>query len=90
MTRQTKIREKKKKGKVIVPVVIFLGIFSCSVIYGYLKGGMAFSQSLKQNALLFSYLIIMGIISTILAYVYFAVDRAIKKRYKKKKSKERV
>jgi hypothetical protein len=85
MTFQTKMHDKKKRAKFIVPIVFLLGIFSCSVLYVYLKGGMAFSQSLKQYALLFSYLIIMGLISTILAYVYFAVDRAIKKRQKKGK-----
>jgi uncharacterized PurR-regulated membrane protein YhhQ (DUF165 family) len=88
MTYQSKMRYSKRRARIIVPIVFMLGIFVCSVVSGHMYDGLTIAQSLNKSTRIFLFIATAGIISTLFAYVCISIQRAIKLRLGKNRSKE--
>jgi hypothetical protein len=87
MTYQDKIRDKKQRAELIIPIVFVFGIFICSVVYGYQYRGLTFEQSLRKETFAFLNLIVLTSIGMVMAFACIIAGRAIRKWRNKKKDK---
>jgi hypothetical protein len=88
MTYQDKMRDKKQRAELIIPIVFVFGIFICSIVYGYQYKGLTFEQSIRKETFAFLSLIVLTSIGMVMAFACITAGKAIMKwRNNKKKDK---